>query len=261
MTYNTIKLSIKANVATLTLNRPDKLNSFTQEMHEEIRAAFKEIEAQPVRAMVITGEGRAFCAGQDLGDRDIDLDTGFDAGDSLEQNYNPLIRKMHSLPIPIICAVNGVAAGAGANLALACDIVVAARSAKFIQAFAKIGLIPDAGGTWSLPRKVGLARAMGLSMLAEPLSAEQACEWGLIWQVVDDDKLVETVEKMATHLASQPTVALANIKNALRASASNSMSQQLELERDLQSASAKTSDFREGVAAFLEKRKPTFTGK
>ncbi len=261
MSFENIKLVIKNNIATLTLNRPEKLNSFTQAMHEEIKAAFIEIENQSVRAMVITGEGRAFCAGQDLGDRDIDAEEEFDAGDSLEQNYNPLIRKMHNAPFPIICAVNGVAAGAGANLALACDIVVAARSAKFIQAFAKIGLIPDAGGTWSLPRKVGLARAIGLSMLAEPLSAEKACEWGLIWQVVDDDKLSQEVERMALHLAHQPTVALANIKQALRASASNSMSEQLDLERDLQSASAKTDDFREGVAAFLEKRKPVFTGK
>lgn len=260
MAFNTIILSLSDDLARLTLNRPDKLNSFTQQMHEELIEALDEVENSQARALIITGEGRGFCAGQDLGDPAFEINDDFDAGDALEKNYNPLIKRIQNLPIPVIAAVNGVAAGAGANLAFACDIVIAARSASFIQAFAKIGLIPDAGGTWILPRKIGMARAMGLAMLAMPLAAEKACDWGLIWQVVDDDELDQTATQTATYLAAQPTKALANIKKALHASTTNDMAAQLELERELQSDSSKSHDFREGVSAFFEKRKPTFTG-
>lgn len=260
MAYDTIKLDLADTVATITLNRPDKLNSFTSAMHTEIAAALDEVAASSARVLVITGEGRAFCAGQDLGERDFEINEDFDAGVSLEKYYNPLIKRLHDLPMPVLCAVNGVAAGAGANVALACDIVIAARSASFIQAFVKIGLVPDAGGSWSLVRKVGIARAMGLAMLGEPLGAEKAEDWGLIWKAVDDDKLTETVSVMANHLATQPTAALASIKKAIRAAASNDMPTQLEMERALQSAASKTADFREGIAAFNEKRPPRFQG-
>ena len=260
MAFATLELEFDGDVAVLTLNRPDKLNSFTDEMHGELRTAFERVMTADVRAMIITGKGRGFCAGQDLGDPAIDLEVGFDAGRALKENYNPLIMAIHKAPFPVIAAVNGVAAGAGANLALACDIVIAARSASFIQAFAKIGLVPDAGGSWSLVQKIGLARAKGLALLAEPLSAEKAKKWGLIWQVVNDDDLQQTAQDMAHHLAKQPTQALARIKTALHAAAGNSLEAQLVLEQELQAASAKTGDFREGVDAFLEKRKPNFSG-
>ena len=260
MAFATLELEFDADIAILTLNRPDKLNSFTDEMHRELRVAFDKIMSAGVRALIITGKGRGFCAGQDLGDPAIDLEAGFDAGRALKENYNPLIMAIHNAPFPVIAAVNGVAAGAGANFALACDIVIAARSASFIQAFAKIGLVPDAGGTWALVQKIGLARAKGLALLAEPLSAEKAERWGLIWQVVDDDDLQQTARDMAHHLAGQPTKALARIKTALHAAAENSLEDQLAVEQELQAASAETRDFREGVDAFLEKRKPNFTG-
>jgi len=260
MPYKDLTLEFDGAVAIITLNRPEKLNSFTHAMHEELRAAFDAIEAGEIRAMIITGAGRGFCAGQDLGDRTFEINDEFDAGDSLEKNYNPLIKRIRDMPFPVIAAVNGVAAGAGANVALACDIVLAAKSAKFIQAFAKIGLIPDAGGTWTLPRQVGLARAKGLAILAEPLGAQKAMAWGLIWDVFEDEDLMPKTLAMARHLATQPTKAFAAIKTAMHAAAGNDMASQLELEKDLQSSASQSHDFREGVAAFMEKRDPVFRG-
>ncbi len=260
MSYENLILDFDGDIAVITLNRPDKLNSFTQAMHAELRSAFEEIENSKVRAMIITGQGRGFCAGQDLGDEAFKINDDFDAGDSIEQNYNPLIKRIINMPFPVIAAVNGAAAGAGANIALACDIVLAAKSAKFIQAFAKIGLIPDAGGTWTLTRQIGMARAKGLAMLAEPLSAQKALEWGLIWDVIDDEDLMPTAIKMAKHLSTQPTKAFAAIKQAMHAATSNDMVTQLELEKKLQSQASRSDDFREGVAAFMEKRAAVFKG-
>lgn len=263
MNFNTLELTIEQGVARLTLNRPDRLNSFNTEMHAEIRLAFKAIKADPsVRCLLLTGNGRGFCAGQDLSDRNVAPGAEPpDLGKSIEQNYNPLIRTLKDLPMPTLCAVNGVAAGAGANLALACDIVLAARSASFIQAFSKIGLIPDSGGTWSLPRLVGSARAKALMLLGEKVPAERAEAWGMIWQCIDDESLMDEALSMARHLATQPTQGLALTRRALQASSTNTLDQQLDLERDLQSLAGRSDDFREGVAAFMEKRNPSFTGK
>jgi len=252
-----------AGVATITLNRPDKLNAFTTELHRALAAALDTVEGdETIRAVMLTGAGRGFCAGQDLAERAAIIAGGkVEGGKALETWYNPLVRRLRRLEKPVVCAVNGVAAGAGANIALACDIVLAARSASFIQAFCRIGLVPDAGGSYVLPRLVGMARASALTLLGDKLPAEQAAAWGLIWRVVDDDALVAEATALAQHLARQPTRALALIKQALNASFANTLDEQLDLERALQMKAAATDDFREGVAAFLEKRPANFTGR
>lgn len=244
----------------VTLNRPDKLNSFTETMHGALSTALEEAAADlDCRALVLTGAGRAFCAGQDLSDRVMgDGGSRPDLGDTLERLYNPLVRTLRSLPFPTVCAVNGVAAGAGANVALACDIVLAARSARFIQAFAKIGLVPDSGGTWTLPRLVGPARATALAMLAEPVTADEAAGMGMIWKAVADDGLMAEAERIAAYLAAQPTGALVAIRKAIDIAATATLDQQLDTERDLQRELGRSDDYAEGVKAFIEKRKPTF---
>jgi len=245
----------------ITLNRPDRLNALNAAMHGALVAALAEAEADPeCRAILVTGAGRGFCAGQDLGDVAVKDDGPPDLKEVLER-YNTLVRKLRGLAMPVVCAVNGVAAGAGANLALACDIVLAAKSANFIQAFARIGLIPDCGGTWFLPRLVGTARARALAMLAEPLPAATAAEWGLIWQMVEDDRLIAEAQALAARLATQATTALALMKRALDAAATNPLDRQLDLERDLQAEAGASPDHREGVRAFLDKRPPAFTGR
>jgi 2-(1,2-epoxy-1,2-dihydrophenyl)acetyl-CoA isomerase len=243
----------------ITLNRPDKLNSFTIDLHRELAAALDEATAdEGCRAILLTGAGRGFCAGQDL------ESIGNDASgvrDLLTEHYNPLIRRIRAMPKPIVCAVNGVAAGAGANVALACDIVLAARRAKFIQAFAKIALVPDSGGTWFLPRLVGEARAKALALTGEAVSAEQAQSWGLIWRAVDDDALTGEAETLVAHLATQPTAALGLIKRALHASVENTLDAQLDLEAELQKQASQMPDYAEGIRAFAEKRPAQFTGR
>ncbi|TAN76938.1 MAG: 2-(1,2-epoxy-1,2-dihydrophenyl)acetyl-CoA isomerase [Magnetospirillum sp.] len=258
----TILTETQDGVTTITLNRPDKLNSFNAAMHAELRAAIANAAADGSRCLVLTGAGRAFCTGQDLADRVMPPGAPPpDLGASLEANYNRLIRLLKGLPMPVIAAVNGVAAGAGANLALASDIVVAARSASFIQSFCKVGLIPDSGGTWTLPRLVGQARAGALMLLGDTVSAEQAAAWGMIWQCVDDAELMVVAGGMARHLARQPTRGLALTKRALQASGGNGLDAQLDLERDLQTEAGRTDDYREGVAAFMAKRPPRFEGR
>lgn len=258
MTYREILFEIADDVARITLNRPDALNSFTSTMRAEIRHALTRATAE-ARVIVLTGAGRGFCAGQDLGQAksaaDIDLER------VLRDEYEPILKLIEESPVPIICAVNGAAAGAGANIALACDLVIAGRSARFLEAFARIGLMPDAGGTWHLPRKIGLARALGMCLLAEPVTAEQAAEWGLIWEVVDDDALMARVDELAGRLASGPTMAYAAIRKSLRQSFDNSYQEQLTLEAKEQGLLGRSHDFGEGVLAFLEKRKPGFEGK
>ncbi|MBA5639576.1 2-(1,2-epoxy-1,2-dihydrophenyl)acetyl-CoA isomerase [Duganella sp. LX20W] len=263
MNYENILFEINDGIAQLTLNRPDKLNSFTQAMHDEVKHAIHRVNGdKSVRVFVLTGAGRGFCAGQDLADRAVEPGArGVDLGDSVEKNYAPLVLSLRALPMPVICAVNGVAAGAGANLALACDIVLAAKSASFVEVFCKLGLIPDTGGTYFLPRLVGTARAMGMAMLGEKLSAEQAEAWGLIWKCVPDDELAQQTSAMARHFASAPTKGLAFTKQALYASPANTLQQQLTLECGMMSELGNSDDYREGVAAFMAKRAPNFTGK
>ena len=263
MNHENILFAIEGGIARLTLNRPDRLNSFNDAMHAEVRDALGRVgEDASVRVVLLTGAGRGFCAGQDLADRAVAPgETPVDLGASIERNYKPLILGLRALPMPVVCAVNGVAAGAGANIALACDIVIAAKSASFIQAFAKIGLIPDSGGTWFLPRLVGSARAMGLALLGDKLSAEDAAAWGLIWQCVDDGQLTTVVDKLLQQFAQAPTRGLAAIKQALNTSAANTLASQLDLERDLQRTLGESADYREGVAAFTAKRPPQFTGR
>ncbi|MBN9038224.1 MAG: 2-(1,2-epoxy-1,2-dihydrophenyl)acetyl-CoA isomerase [Rhizobiales bacterium] len=243
----------------LTLNRPDRLNAFNDELHAALREALASCAAEDeCRAVVLTGAGRGFCAGQDLSNRVNMGDERPDLGATLEANYNPLVRAIRALPKPVICAVNGVAAGAGANIALACDIVIAAKSAKFIQAFSKIGLVPDSGGTWFLPRLLGEARAKGLALTAQPLSADDAERWGLIWKVVDDADLMAEAEAQARAFADGPTAAYALTKQAIHAAGTNTLDQQLDLERDYQRQAGFSDDYKEGVAAFMEKRKPDY---
>ena len=263
MDFSTILWDVTDGVATITLNRPERLNSFTETMHAELRVALDRVETPGVaRVLILTGAGRGFSAGQDLSDAmDKSGDIHFDAGSSLEKNYNVMLTRLRALPMPVIAAVNGVAAGAAANIALGCDLVIAARSASFLQAFARIGLIPDAGGTYTLVHRIGLQRAMGLAMLAEPLPAETAAQWGLIWKCVDDDRLADEVQTLARRLASGPTHAYALMKRAIYAGADNNFEQQLALEVVLQREAGMSADFREGVAAFLGKRPPVFTGK
>jgi 2-(1,2-epoxy-1,2-dihydrophenyl)acetyl-CoA isomerase len=253
---------IEPGYRILTLNRPDKLNAFNEAMHEALRAAIGEAEAdENCRALMLTGAGRAFCSGQDLNDRILKPGESSKTRDSLDRNYNPLVRRLRALPFPTVAAVNGAAAGAGCNIALACDIVIAAQSASFTQSFARVGLIPDSGGTWILPRLVGDARARALALIAQQLSAERAAEWGMIWRCVDDKNLMHEARRTCEHFAVAPTQGLALIKRALDASPTNSLDAQLDLERDLQHEASLLPDYAEGVSAFVEKRKPNFNGR
>lgn len=257
-----VLLERRGDVSEITLNRPDKLNAFDDAMHAALREALETAAGDGTRAIIITGAGRAFCAGQDLDARNPDAAGGPpDLSETLTRLYNPLIKRIRSLPMPVIAAVNGVAAGAGANVALACDMVFAAHSAKFIQAFAKVGLVPDAGGTWSLIRLVGPARAVGLVLTARPLPAQQAADWGLIWEALADEGFMAHVRDEADKLAAGPTATFAEAKRALQQAPLNTMDEQLAVEAEAQKRCGEGDDFAEGVRAFLEKRPAEFSGQ
>ena len=261
--FESIKVDVTDGVATLTLNRPERLNSFTVAMHGEVRAALDAIASdRSIRCFVLTGAGRGFCAGQDLSDRAVAPDAeGVDLGASIENHYKPLLQRLRALPMPTIAAVNGVAAGAGANIPFACDLVYAAQSASFIQSFSKLGLVPDCGGTWLLPRLVGPARALGLMLFGEKLPATQAADWGLIWRCVADDQLMSTVKAAALQLAAGPTLGYVRTRQAIDAGMLLPFERALDLERDYQRELGRTADYREGVSAFIEKRAARFTGR
>jgi 2-(1,2-epoxy-1,2-dihydrophenyl)acetyl-CoA isomerase len=259
MAYETIDFKADGPIARITLNRPDRLNSFTAQMHEELRDALGNLG--DCRVVILTGAGRGFCAGQDLNDRAVAPGEAVDLGVTVESFWNPLIRTLTSMPQPVIARVNGVAAGAGANIAFACDIVIAAKSAKFIESFSAIGLIPDSGGTWHLPRLAGQARALGLALTGEPLPADKAAEWGMIWKAVDDDALDAETDALANKLASLPPLGLAATKEMIRSSWQYSLDEELDRQAGAMRRLGFTEDYREGVAAFLEKRKPNFTGR
>jgi 2-(1,2-epoxy-1,2-dihydrophenyl)acetyl-CoA isomerase len=260
--YQNILFSNDGGIARLTLNRPERLNSFNTEMHAEVRAALDSLHTSPARVLVLSGAGRGFCAGQDLNDRAVAPGgRAPDLAASIEQNYKPLVLALRALPLPVIAQVNGVAAGAGANIALACDLVIAARSASFVQAFARLGLVPDSGGTWFLPRLIGTARALGLALLAEKLSAEQAAQWGLIWRCVADEELAAVVDELAQQLAVAPTLGFARTKQAIYEGYGRTLAEQLDVERDYQGELGRSADYAEGVAAFAAKRTARFTGR
>ncbi|SHG85811.1 2-(1,2-epoxy-1,2-dihydrophenyl)acetyl-CoA isomerase PaaG [Pollutimonas bauzanensis] len=262
MSYENIEFELADAIARITLNRPDKLNSFTAAMHGELADALAQVETRGARVLVLSGKGRGFCAGQDLSERQMSAGSApVDLGATIEKYYAPLVRRLRALPMPVVVGVNGVAAGAGANLALAGDIVIARQSASFIQPFCRLGLLPDTGGTYALPRLVGQARAMGLALLGDKLSAEQAAQWGLIWQCVADDQFDARLEELALHFAQAPTKGLAYTKRALNLSLGNSLDEQLDLERDLMRELGASADYAEGVAAFLGKRPPVFKGQ
>jgi 2-(1,2-epoxy-1,2-dihydrophenyl)acetyl-CoA isomerase len=262
VSYQTILFQNEAGIARLTLNRPERLNSFNTQMHTEVRAALSTLPDSAARVLVITGAGRGFCAGQDLNDRAVAPGgSAPDLAASIELHYKPLVLTLRALPLPVIAAVNGVAAGAGANLALACDLVVAARSAVFVQAFAKLGLVPDSGGTWSLPRLVGTARALGLAFTGDKLAAQQAAEWGLIWRCVEDAEFAGVIEDLARGFASAPTRGLARTKQAIYEGLGRNLAEQLDIERDYQGELGRSADYAEGVAAFAAKRPARFNGR
>lgn len=269
MTYQNIIYTLTDGLARLTLNRPDKLNSFNVAMHLEVHSALDAAAADPqVRALLLTGAGRGFCAGQDLDDRAVAVDPNDgrgavkpDLGESIEKYYGPLVRRLRALPKPVVCAVNGVAAGAGANIALACDIVIAVETARFIQPFCNLGLVPDSGGTWTLPRAVGRARAMGMVLLGEAVSAQQAADWGLIWKCVPAGAFESEVNAVAGKLAAGPTLGLARTKQAIDAAAISTLDQQLDRERDYQRELGYSLDYAEGLRAFSSKQIPAFVGR
>ncbi len=262
MSYQCIMFEVADGIGRLTFNRPDRLNSFTAAMHGEVRDALGRLVPEGARVLVLSGAGRAFCAGQDLNDRAVAPGgQPVDLGDSIERYYKPLVLALRALPMPVVAAVNGVAAGAGANIALACDLVIAARSATFIQSFSKLGLVPDCGGSWTLPQLVGSARALGLALLGEKLPAEQAAQWGLIWRCVDDAEFAATVDALATQLAAGPTRGFACTKQAIHAAPTRSFEAALDAERDAQRELGASADYAEGVAAFGAKRTPRFSGR